>query len=58
MTIQVFENPNKSLTISWDETDPVESQLNTWTEEDFVRAIIEEAEKYAERDQGQVYWML
>jgi hypothetical protein len=52
MTIQVFENPNKSLTISWDETDPVESQLNTWTEEDFVRAIIEEAEKYAERDQG------
>lgn len=42
MTIQVFENPDKSLTISWDETDPVESQLNSWTEEDFVRAIMDE----------------
>lgn len=52
MTIQVFENPDKSLTISWDETDPVESQLNTWTEEDFVRAIMEEAQIREKGDQG------
>jgi len=41
MTIQVFENPDKSLLITWDENDPVESQLNTWTEEDFVCAIMD-----------------
>ena len=52
MTIQVFENPDKSLTILWDETDPVESQLNTWTEDDFVRAITEEMEACEKRNQG------
>lgn len=50
MTIRVSENPDKSLTILWDETDPVESQLNTWTEEDFIQVIMEEARKHAERD--------
>jgi len=51
MTIQVFENPDKSLTISWDETDPVESQLNTWKEEDFIQAIVEEIEKHEKRNE-------
>jgi len=39
MTIQVTENEDGTFTISWDETSPTESIFNTWTEEDFVRAI-------------------
>lgn len=34
--------------IDWDENDPIESQMNTWTEEDFLNAIkqgIEEQKK-------------
>jgi hypothetical protein len=41
--IQCFEEDDGSLTITWDETDPVESILNTWTEQDFVDAIMEKA---------------
>lgn len=41
MTIQVTENEDHTFTISWDETSPTESIFNTWTEEDFVRAISE-----------------
>lgn len=41
MTINVTQEPDGSLTISWDENDPQESILNTWTEEDFVTAIKE-----------------
>ena len=37
--IEVTENENGSFTISWDENSPTESILNTWTEEDFIRAI-------------------
>jgi hypothetical protein len=40
--IKVKEESDGSLTIDWDETDPVESMMNTWTEEDFVRAIQEQ----------------
>jgi hypothetical protein len=43
--IKVKEESDKSLTISWDENDPLEKQLNHWTEEDFVRAIQEELKK-------------
>lgn len=25
--------------ISWDENDPIESQMNTWEEQDFIDAI-------------------
>ena len=39
MTIEVTENENGSFTISWDENSPTESILNTWTEDDFIRAI-------------------
>ena len=28
-----------NLTISWDENDPVYSQFNDWTEDDFLTAI-------------------
>jgi|DEB0MinimDraft_10_1074344.scaffolds.fasta_scaffold09662_12 hypothetical protein len=38
--IQCFEEDDGSLTITWDDTDPVESVLNTWTEQDFIDAIL------------------
>jgi hypothetical protein len=41
--IECHENEDGSLLITWDKNDPVESQLNTWTEDDFVRAIMDEA---------------
>lgn len=39
--IEVKEETDGSLTISWDENDPIESQLNTWTEQDFISAIMD-----------------
>ena len=43
MTIDVKEwydgDGKLNLTISWDENDPVESQFNDWTEQDFLTAI-------------------
>lgn len=41
MTIEVKENSDGSLDISWDKNDPLESQMNTWTEEDFLNVIKE-----------------
>jgi hypothetical protein len=43
--IKVKELEDHSFEISWDENDPVESIMNTWTEEDFIRAIREELKK-------------
>ena len=37
--IHVHQEDDNTFTISWDETDPQESILNTWTEEDFINAI-------------------
>jgi hypothetical protein len=37
--IDVKQEDNGSFTIYWDENDPQESILNTWTEEDFINAI-------------------
>jgi hypothetical protein len=34
--------------ITWDPDDPTESVFNTWTEEDFIRVIIEEANRVIE----------
>lgn len=43
MTIDVEEwydgDGKLNLTITWDEYDPVESQFNDWTAEDFLTAI-------------------
>jgi len=39
--IECKEEDDGSLTISWDENDPVESILNTWTEDDFIDAILQ-----------------
>jgi hypothetical protein len=41
--IQCFEEDDGSLTITWDDTDPVESVLNTWTKQDFIDAIMKRA---------------
>ena len=40
--IDVKENEDGSFDISWDENDPVESILNTWTEQDFIDTIMNE----------------
>ncbi len=45
MAIEVKELEDGSLEISCDENDPVESQLNHWTEQDFVNAIMEGIKK-------------
>jgi hypothetical protein len=43
--INIKEESDGSLTIDWDKNDPLEKQLNHWTEEDFIRAIREELKK-------------
>jgi hypothetical protein len=43
--IEVTENEDKSFTITWDENSPTESILNTWTEDDFIRVIMEHLDK-------------
>ena len=48
--IQVIENEDKSLTISWDETSPTESILNTWTEDDFTKVIMEHLQKLKDNE--------
>jgi hypothetical protein len=40
MTIEVIEEQDGSLTISWDENDPKESMLNHFTEQDFIDVIM------------------
>ena len=49
MTITVdewYDDSNKlNLTIQWDETDPIESQFNDWTAEDFLTAITNACDK-------------
>ena len=37
--IDVKQEDDNTFTIYWDENDPQESILNTWTEEDFINAI-------------------
>lgn len=34
--------------ITWDPDDPIESVFNTWTEEDFIRVIMEAANSVIE----------
>ena len=46
--IEVKEEGDGSFTIYWDENDPQESILNTWTEQDFIDAIMQELEKRKE----------
>ena len=48
--IEVKELKDNSFEISWDENDPVESILNTWTESDFIDAIQKHLDKLEEND--------
>jgi hypothetical protein len=41
MTIEVTAREDGSFDISWDENDPHESIMNTWTKEDFESAIVD-----------------
>lgn len=40
----------KGFLIEWDANDPVESVFNEWSEEDFIKVIMEEANKEYEED--------
>ena len=40
MTITATVNDDETITFDWDENDPVDSVLNTWTEQDFLNAIL------------------
>lgn len=42
--MQVIETEH-GFDITWDPDDPVEHVFNDWTEEDFKRVILEEAER-------------
>lgn len=44
MSIEVTQLEDGSFDISWDENDPAESVLNTWTQEDFIKAIMNHLE--------------
>jgi hypothetical protein len=43
--VNVTEEADGSLTITWNENDPVESQLNTWTEQDFIDVIMDKCKE-------------
>jgi len=40
MTITATVNDDETITFEWDENNPKESMLNTWTEQDFLNAIL------------------
>jgi hypothetical protein len=46
--INVIEETDGSLTITWDENDPIESQLNTWTADDFIKCIMDRCKELEE----------
>jgi hypothetical protein len=48
--ISCKEEDDGSFTFDWDENDPDESILNTWTEEDFIQAIREHLDKLKENE--------
>ena len=50
MTIEVKEEQDGTFTISWNENDPVESMMNTWTENDFLDAIQKQLDILKEND--------
>ena len=40
MAITATVNDDETITFEWDENDPVDSVLNTWTEQDFMNTIL------------------
>lgn len=51
--IEVKQITDKVFEISWDENDPVESQFNTWKEEDFIQAISQHLESLENEESGE-----
>lgn len=45
---------DEGFQISWDPDDPLESVFNTWTEEDFIRVIMEECNRIIEQHNQEV----
>lgn len=54
MTIKVEENEDGSLEIFWDKYDPVESILNTWTEQQFIDAIMQTANEVLKQNEQEL----
>jgi hypothetical protein len=50
MTIKVTERGDGSFDIEWNEKDPQESIMNTWTESDFLDAIQKHLDKLKQDD--------
>ena len=50
--IEVVQEDDGSLTVHWDENDPIESQLNTWTEQDFIDCIMDKCKELEEKQNG------
>lgn len=48
--IDCKENEDGSFTIIWNPNDPVESVLNTWTEENFIEAITKQCKEVLEEN--------
>ena len=48
--IECFEECDGSLTILWDKNNPVERVLNTWTEQDFIDAIVAQINRLKEAE--------
>ena len=46
--IKVEQKEDESFDISWDPNNPMESILNTWTEKDFIEAIMKHLNKVEE----------
>ena len=44
LPLTVTENDNGSFTFDWDDEHPITSQLNTWTENDFLNCLREQME--------------
>lgn len=44
LPLTVTENKDGSFTFDWDDQHPVTSQLNTWTENDFLNCLREQME--------------
>ena len=49
--IEVKYIKDSEYEITWDENDPIESQLNTWTEDDFIKAIKDHLDKLKNEEQ-------
>ena len=51
MAIEVKENEDGSFDISWDKNHPTESMFNTWSAENFTKAISDYLDKLKNEEQ-------